>query len=119
MIHHPATDPALRAQAKALDATYEALKRPTRRQRWQADECPDANGFTTIRRWDGSPTGDTDRQPIATVYEATNVPVIEAAHDLLASLCEYLQETCGVGRDAEWARMRARAQAAIAKARQP
>lgn len=38
--------------------------------RLQIDDCPDADGFTTIRpELPGSPHGDTDAQPIATVYE--------------------------------------------------
>jgi len=35
---------------------------------WTIDECPDANGFWTIRISDGTPNGDIDSQPIATVY---------------------------------------------------
>lgn len=37
--------------------------------RVQLDECPDANGFYTIRYFDGSPNGDTERPVIATVYD--------------------------------------------------
>lgn len=36
--------------------------------KWTIDECPDANGNTTIRTYDGTPNGDTEAEPIATVY---------------------------------------------------
>lgn len=37
-------------------------------QKWAVDECPDANGNWTIRIADGTPNGNTDENPIATVY---------------------------------------------------
>ncbi len=37
--------------------------------RIQVDGCPDANGFTTLREYDGTDNGNTAKQPIATVYE--------------------------------------------------
>jgi type VI protein secretion system component VasF len=55
---------------------------------WTADECVDARGFTTIRPSDGSANGDTDVEPIATVYREADAPLIAAAPDLLASLQE-------------------------------
>lgn len=51
--------------------------------KWQADDCADANGHITIREWDGSPNGDTGKQPIATVYDAGSALKIAAAPDLL------------------------------------
>ena len=33
------------------------------------DPCPDANGNATIRWDDGSENGNTEKQPIATVYD--------------------------------------------------
>ena len=37
--------------------------------KWQVDECEDANGYFTVRPFDGSKTGDIFRQPIATFYD--------------------------------------------------
>jgi hypothetical protein len=45
----------------------------------QVDECPDANGFTTIRRYDGTSSGDTEAQPIATVYNSKDAQLIVRA----------------------------------------
>lgn len=45
----------------------------------KVDECPDANGHWTIRFDDGTPNGDTDQQPIATVYSKANADTIAAA----------------------------------------
>ncbi len=36
---------------------------------WVIDSCPDANGYWTIRNDDGSIHGDTNSEPIATVYD--------------------------------------------------
>lgn len=59
----------------------------TRTTSWQADDCPDAHGFTTIRRaLAGSPHGDTESQPIATVYDDRDVPLIVEAHAMLEAL---------------------------------
>lgn len=35
---------------------------------WTVDECPGSLGHWTIREADGTPNGDTDAYPIATVY---------------------------------------------------
>ena len=35
---------------------------------WYVDSCLDANGFFTIRRFDGTEHGNTQEQPIATVF---------------------------------------------------
>jgi hypothetical protein len=50
------------------------------------DECRDAQGFVTIRRFDGSPNGDTEAQPIATVYVESAAPLFAASPDMLAAL---------------------------------
>ena len=33
------------------------------------DECLDANGFWTVRVADGTPSGNTQEQPVATFYD--------------------------------------------------
>lgn len=43
------------------------------------DPIPDANDFFTLRPSDGSPHGDTDAQPIATVFDDSNAQIIAAA----------------------------------------
>lgn len=53
---------------------------------WTADECTDANDFVTIRPADGSPNGDTDADPIATVYDEEHAGLVAAAPALLAML---------------------------------
>jgi hypothetical protein len=54
--------------------------------KWTVDVAPDAAGFRTIRPADGTCYGDTDQQPIATVYTEQHAPLIAAAPDLLAAL---------------------------------
>lgn len=59
------------------------------------DPCPDANGHHTIRWADGSVVGDTERQPVATVYDQdmayklvavwNNVPHPQFKHQLNCS----------------------------------
>lgn len=53
---------------------------------WIADENEDGRGFTTIRRADGTPTGDIEAPEIATVYAAIDADLIAAAPELLAAL---------------------------------
>lgn len=53
---------------------------------WQCDDCLSANGFTTINRADDTPHGNTDEQPVATVYADADACLIAAAPDLLAAL---------------------------------
>jgi hypothetical protein len=48
---------------------------------WQVDECPDANGYVTIRLYDGSPNGNTQAPPIATVYDAEVANHIVVLHN--------------------------------------
>ncbi len=59
--------------------------------KWQADTCLDANGFHTIRLEDGTPHGNTDEQPVATVYTEANARRIcqcANSHDDLVGLCK-------------------------------
>lgn len=51
---------------------------------WKVDECADANGFATIRPDDGSANGDTDAQPLATVYDWNAARIMAAALRALA-----------------------------------
>lgn len=54
---------------------------------WTVDECEDANGNLTIRPSDGSRNGNTERQPIATVYgSAPSANLMAAAPAMLAAL---------------------------------
>lgn len=53
---------------------------------WKVDECADANGFATIRPDDGSANGDTDAQPLATVYDWNAARIMAAAPAMLAAL---------------------------------
>lgn len=66
----------------------------------QADECPDANGFVTLRPFDGSPNGDTIEQPIATVYDSGHASFIVRACN------EY-------GKHADWQKVAIRLKAAL------
>lgn len=50
-------------------------------QPWVVDECPDANGHFTIRIADGSPNGDIEQQPIATVYDSDIADIIVTRHN--------------------------------------
>ena len=43
---------------------------------WIVDECPDAHGNLTIRVADGSPNGNTELEPIATVFDPANAPLV-------------------------------------------
>ena len=56
---------------------------------YQVDGCADANGFITIRRADGTDNGDTEHQPIATVFRSEDAEFIVRAcnarlHQLVA-----------------------------------
>lgn len=50
---------------------------------WVVDECQDANGFWTIRLADGTENGNTDAQPIATVFDLAIAEHIVATHNLM------------------------------------
>ena len=54
--------------------------------RWTADDCHGANGFITIRPWDGTLHGDTGVNPIATVYEVAHADLIAAAPQMREAL---------------------------------
>jgi hypothetical protein len=56
------------------------------RHTWIMDPCEDAWGYFTVRMADGSPCGDTEDEPIATVYHEDNAELIAAAPDLLEAL---------------------------------
>ena len=58
----------------------------------QADECLNPNGFTTIRPYDGSPNGDTDKQPIATVYDPGHAQAIVRACNNAQRLADALKD---------------------------
>lgn len=45
---------------------------------WTVDGYPGSGGFATIRPADGSPHGDTEAQPIATVYLDAHARLIAA-----------------------------------------
>jgi hypothetical protein len=53
---------------------------------WTVDECPDANGLMTIRKADGSPNGDLDSDPIATVIDDNDASLIAAAPEMRLAL---------------------------------
>ena len=50
-------------------------------QKWVVDDCPDANGFHTIRIADGTVHGNTEEEPIATVYDEAMAQYIVAHHN--------------------------------------
>lgn len=83
---------------------------------WHADDCPDAQGFVTIRPDDGHGEPELDAEPIATVYEASHAVLIAAAPEMLEALkaviadCHEQQIALGDGT------IYAKAEAAIAKA---
>jgi hypothetical protein len=80
---------------------------------WIADECFDASGFITIRVADGTPNGDADEQPIATVYSEAHARLIAAAPELLEALKRLLDPSLKKDiREAD----EARARAVVAKA---
>ena len=60
----------------------------TQHTSWTVDECPDERGFSVIRPHDGTPNGNTDEHPIATVYAPEHARLIAAApamYDFIAS----------------------------------
>ena len=52
-------------------------------ENWVVDACPDANGFWTIRIADGTPSGNTSLQPIATVFSYQNAEMIIKSNNYL------------------------------------
>jgi len=83
---------------------------------WIADECCAFSGHVTIRMADGTPNGDTDRQPIATVYDAADAPMVAAAPDAIAALRALLLQCIQSGVVFERDDCVAQARAIIAKA---
>lgn len=59
---------------------------------WIDDECISMGGFVTIRRADGSPNGDTEEQPIATVYGQEDAAFIVRACNSFEALVEALRD---------------------------
>lgn len=53
---------------------------------YTTDECPEANGFTTIRRANGECNGDTEAQPIATVYREKDARLLAASWEMREAL---------------------------------
>ena len=86
---------------------------------WQEDDCRDACGNTTIRRYDGTVHGDTEHPPIATVYADADATLIAAAPDLLDALVSLLRQTADPDPiHPTWSESRRRAVEAIAKAKE-
>lgn len=56
-------------------------------ENYVVDECPDANGHWTIRYADGSANGDTEREPIATVYNREDAENLVIVHNEWWSPC--------------------------------
>ena len=65
-------------------------------QQWTVDACEDANGFSTLRVYDGGEHGDTSQEPIATVYIEENAQRIVACVNACAG---YDTEDLREGRD--------------------
>lgn len=58
----------------------------TQHTSWTVDECPDERGFSVIRPHDGTPNGNTDEHPIATVYAPEHARLIAAAPEMYEAL---------------------------------
>ena len=91
-------------------------------ERWTADPITDAQGNITIRPYDGSPEGDIDAQPIATVYDTASALIIETAPELLeacelVAACLLPAEVATPTPSEELLRLSKRVRAAIAKAK--
>ena len=54
----------------------------TKAEFWVIDDCPDANGYATIRVDDGTENGDTSKEPIATVFDWCNAEMIVHNHNI-------------------------------------
>lgn len=57
-------------------------------QKWVVDECEDASGNYTIRLDDGTPNGNTEEPPIATVYNSVMAEFIVAEHNTRLSFMD-------------------------------
>jgi hypothetical protein len=80
-----------------------------------ADACLDADGFVTIRHADGTPNGDTDAQPVATVYDEDQANRIVRAVNSHEALVDVLVEISGNYGEPVSARKATRALAALAQ----
>jgi len=63
--------------------------------RLQIDDYLDSQGYTTIRNHDGSPEGDIDSEPIATVYDARDARLIVQAVNEREGLLDALRGMVG------------------------
>ena len=81
---------------------------------WTVDDCPDADGYDTIRLADGTLNGNTEAQPIATAY--SHAALIAAAPALLEALRSCLDLLEANESDDEWAREFAKPKADAARA---
>jgi len=59
---------------------------------WIVDPCPDANGYWTIRIDDGSEHGDTEEQPIATVYDLKDAEQIVSVNNNYINFLKQLEK---------------------------
>ena len=59
---------------------------------FQVDACLDANGFHTIRHSDGTIHGNTEENPVATVYTKEYAHIIAAAPELLEACKKHIKE---------------------------
>ena len=70
---------------------------------WVIDACEDACGNLTVRRADGTEHGNTEQEPISTVYSPHDASLIAAAPDLLEALreiyAEVTEDNAGLTRD--------------------
>lgn len=85
---------------------------------WQHDDCLSAAGHITIRQADHSPHGNTEAEPIATVYRAEDARLIAAAPELAAALADLLRQAETANWHADNSFMR-NARLALAKAGYP
>lgn len=60
---------------------------------WQIDECLDADDNATIRRSDGTSNGNTEEQPIATVFLYPDAELIVRAVNNHEALVKALERT--------------------------
>jgi len=57
---------------------------------WIMDNNPDANGYLTIREDDGTPNGNIEAEPIATVFRVDHALLIANAPELMRFLCAFV-----------------------------
>ena len=81
---------------------------------WTVDDCPDADGYDTIRLADGTLNGNTEAQPIATAY--SHAALIAAAPAMLEALRSCLDLLEANESDDEWGREFAKPRADAARA---